>query len=224
MKNDYSEDALVEQPAIALFVELGWETANCWDEKFGEDGTLGRETPAEVVLRPRLRAALSRLNPGLPPVALDLAVEELAKDRGAMSIANANRQVYGLLKDGVRVMVPSEDEGDTVEVVRVIDWNDPQNNDFFLASQFKVSGEMHRRRADLVGFVNGLPLVFVELKAYHRRLENAYQNNLRDYRASSAALSPQRLHHPLQRHGEQHRERHGLLGALRGVEEDRLRG
>jgi type I restriction enzyme R subunit len=58
-----------------------------------------------------------------------------------------------------------------VETVRVIDWNNPENNDFFLASQFWVSGEMHKRRADLVGVVNGLPLVFVEFKAYHRRLE-----------------------------------------------------
>ena len=100
--------------------------ANCWDERFGADGMLGRDTPAEVVLQPRLRAALERLNPDLTPDTLDLAGEELAKDRGAMSIANANREVYGLLKDGVRVTVPSEDEGDTVEVVRVIDWNDPK--------------------------------------------------------------------------------------------------
>ncbi len=68
--NDYSEDTLVEQPTIALFAELGWETANCWSEKFGADGTLGRETTAEVVLRPQLRAALSRLNLSLPPEAL----------------------------------------------------------------------------------------------------------------------------------------------------------
>jgi type I restriction enzyme R subunit len=198
MRGEYSEDTLVEQPAIALFAELGWETANCWGERFGDGRDvpverlyLGRETPAEVVLRPRLREALSRLNPDMPPVAMDLAVEELAKDRGAMSLAAANREVYGLLKEGVRVTVPSEDEGDAVETVRVIDWNNPENNDFFLASQFWVSGEMHKRRADLVGFLNGLPLVFVEFKAYHRRLENAYQNNLRDYKS----VIPQLFHH-----------------------------
>jgi hypothetical protein len=66
--------------------------------------------------------------------------------------------------------------------VRVIDWNEPSNNDFFLASQFWVSCEMYKRRADLVGFVNGLPLIFIELKASHKRMEHAYRDNLRDYK------------------------------------------
>ncbi len=177
----YSEIDLVEQPAIDLFSELGWETANCWGEKFGENSTLGRETPTEVVLVSRLRPALEDLNPNLPEEAVALAIEELVKDRSLMSPAQANREVYRHLKDGVRVFVPSE-EGDTVEVVRVIDWTNPENNDFFLASQFWVMGEMYKRRADLVGFVNGLPLVFVELKASHKRVENAYRDNLRDYK------------------------------------------
>jgi type I restriction enzyme, R subunit len=181
--NDYSEDTLVEQPAIALFAELGYETANCWSETFGEDGTLGRETTAEVVLISKLRPALERLNPDLPTEALEQAIEELIRDRGAMSLANANREVYELLKNGVRVTVSSEDEGDTVETVRVIDWNHPENNDFFLASQFWVTGEIYKRRADLVGFVNGLPLIFIELKAIYRRLEDAYRNNLKDYKS-----------------------------------------
>ncbi len=179
--SSYSEDALVEQPAIALFAKLGYETANCWGEKFGENSTLGRETPTEVVLVSRLRPALKRLNPGLPREAIDLAIEELVKDCSLMAPARANQEVYRLLKNGVRVIVPS-DEGDTVEVVRVIDWNVPENNDFFLASQFWVMGEMYKRRTDLVGFVNGLPLVFIELKTSHKRIENAYRDNLRDYK------------------------------------------
>src|SRR5215213_4227213 len=124
--SSYSEDALVEQPAIALFSDLGWERANCWGEKFGDNGTLGRETPTEVVLVSRLRPALIKLNPDLPKVAIDLAIEELVKDRSLMAPAEANREVYKQIKDGVRVTVPFEDEGDTVEVVRVIDWNDPE--------------------------------------------------------------------------------------------------
>ena len=164
----YTEDALVEQPAIALYSELGWETANCWGERFGEGGTLGRETPTEVVLVSRLRPALEKLNPDLPMVAIDLAIEALVKDRSLVAPAQANWEVYRLLKDGVRVAVPS-DEGDTVEVVRVVDWNDPENNDFFLASQFWITGDTYKRRADLVGFVNGLPLVFIELKTSHER-------------------------------------------------------
>ena len=179
-----SEDALVERPAIQLFGELGWETANCFHETFGSDGFLGRDNRGQVVLERRLRDALQRLNPDLPGQALDLAVEELTRDRSAMSLVQANREVYGLLKDGVRVSVRSEDggSGEKPVLVRVVDWQYPASNDFFLASQFWVVGDLYTRRADLVGFVNGLPLVFVELKASHRRLEDAYNDNLRDYK------------------------------------------
>jgi type I restriction enzyme R subunit len=106
-----------------------------------------------------------------------------------MSAARANQAVYKLLKDGVPVRYRrsvddsgDEDAEETVENVRVVDWNDPSQNDFLLASQFWVSGDYGRKRADLVGFVNGVPLVFVELKASHKKLELAYQKNLSDYK------------------------------------------
>jgi len=184
MLNDYSEDNLVEQPAIALFAGLGWETENCFYEKFGENSTFGRETSSEVVLLPRLRSALERLNPALPKEAIELAIEELVRDRSIMSPANANREIYQLFKNGVKVSFQDSENEEIVETVQVIDWNEPLNNNFFLASQFWVSGDMYKRRADLVGFVNGLPLVFIELKASHRRLEHAYQDNLRDYKST----------------------------------------
>ena len=101
--NDYSEDSLVEQPAIDLFRERGWEIANCFYEKVGSNGTLGRDTTSEVVLVPRLRSALVHLNPDLPSEAIELAIEELKRDRSVMSPANANREVYHLLKNGVKV-------------------------------------------------------------------------------------------------------------------------
>ena len=180
--NDYSEDSLVEQPAIELFSELGWQTANCFYEKFGENGTLGRDTTSDVVLVPRLCAALMRLNPDLPSEAIELAIEELTRDRSVMSPANANREVYKMLKNGVKVSFRGKENEEIVRNVQVIDWNDSSNNDFFLASQFWVTGEMYKRRADLVGFVNGLPLIFIELKASHKRMEHAYRDNLRDYK------------------------------------------
>jgi type I restriction enzyme R subunit len=74
------------------------------------------------------------------------------------------------------------------KTVRIIDWNHPENNEYFLAQQLWISGEIYNRRADLVGFVNGLPLVFVELKASHKRLENAFNNNPRDYKNSIPQL------------------------------------
>ena len=186
---DCSEDALVEQPAIALFGKLGYSTANCFNEQVGTtNSTLGRETTADVVLVPKLRAALQKLNPDIANDAIQLAIEELTKDRSAMSLAQANREIYKLLKDGVRVSFQDEDGSEAHETVTVIDWNEPTNNDFFLASQFWVTGSIYKRRADLVGFVNGLPLVFIELKKSHGRLEHAFKNNLRDYKSTIPQL------------------------------------
>ncbi len=184
----YSEDTLVEQPAIELFAELGYETANCFHETFGPGGTLGRDTKHEVLLVPRLRAALRRLNPDVPGEALDLAIEELARDRSILSPAHANQEVYKLLKQGVPVAVRGDRGEETIETVRVIDWTAPENNDFFLASQFWITGEIYPRRADLVGFVNGLPLLLLELKASHKRLEHAHTRNLKDYKATIPQL------------------------------------
>ena len=179
----YTEDALVEQPAIALLHHLGWEIHHAYTEFDRGASPLGRETRAEVVLTARLRPALRKLNPDAPEAALEIAIEELTRDRSRMSLAAANRDIYGLLKNGVRAGVPDPDGGgEAVELVRVVDWEEPASNDFLLCSQLWITGEMHTRRADLVGFVNGLPLVFIELKAIHRRLETAYTNNLSDYK------------------------------------------
>ncbi|GAA5110719.1 type I restriction endonuclease subunit R [Alloalcanivorax gelatiniphagus] len=179
----YSEDALVEQPAIKLFAELGWETANLHGEWSGTVSSEGRQTQHEVVLVPRLRAALEKLNPGLPGEAMEKAIEALTRDRATLLAVNANLEVYRLLKDGVKVEMADDNDGTSIETVRAIDWNQPEQNDFLLASQFWVRGELHTRRTDLVGFVNGLPLLFVELKASHKTLKAAYDNNLTDYRS-----------------------------------------
>ena len=186
---DYSEDTLVEQPAIALFEELGYASANCFQEKFGgATSTFGRETSNDVILSHKLKAALEKLNPGIANDAIQLAMDELAKDRSAMSMVHANREVYKLLKDGVKVSFQNDEGEEADETIRVIDWNDPNNNDFFLASQFWVSGSIYKRRADLVGFVNGLPLLFIELKKSHGKLEHAYKHNLKDYKATIPQL------------------------------------
>lgn len=180
--HDYSEDTLVEQPAIALFESLGWETGNLYAEWTGSSSSEGRQTQQDVVLEGRLRAALRKLNPDLPDEAINLVVEELARDRSKLLPVNANQEVYRLLKDGVPVSVTDEHGHNTLKVARVIDWGNVEENDFFLASQFWVKGDYHTRRTDLLGFVNGIPLLFVELKATHKTLKAAYDDNLTDYR------------------------------------------
>ncbi len=178
----YTEDALVEQPAIQLFSELGWETGNLYQEWASGSSTEGRETDHEVVLVRRLRVSLSKLNPTLPENAYDQAVEELTRDRSKMIPVNANQEVYKSLKDGVKVEVQDEHGVNTTETVRLVDWQQPENNDFFLTSQLWVRGDVYNRRCDLIGFVNGIPLLLMELKASHKTLKAAYDDNLTDYR------------------------------------------
>lgn len=182
-----SEQAL-ENAAIALFGSLGWETMNCYQEICGTNSTLGREIRSEVVLVFRLRSALKKLNPRLPQVAIELTIDELTRDRSTLSLANANREIYQLLKSGVKVSFKTDDDEEIDATVKVIDWNTPNNNDFLLVSQFSITGEIYTRRADLLGFVNGLPLVFIELKAHPQRLELAYKKNLTDYKSSIPQL------------------------------------
>ena len=182
MLDSYSENSLIEQPSIELLARLGWKTYDAFGEFEGGASPLGRETRGEVMLAARLREALAKLNPGAPAEALDQAIAELTRDRSRMSLVAANREIYGLIKNGVRVRIMDPGEGERVELLRVIDWDNPSNNDFLLCSQFWITGEMHTRRADLVGFVNGLPLLLIELKAIHRRLETAFTGNLSDYK------------------------------------------
>lgn len=179
----YTEDQLVEQPAIGLFAELGWTTVSAMEEVFGTNGSLGRETKGEVVLVPRLRVALEKLNPTLPAEAITAAVDELIRDRSAMSLEAANREVYGLLKEGIKVSVPDRERGgQKTERLRVLDWEQPANNDFLLVSQFSVTGALYTCRPDLVGFVNGLPLVVLELKKPGVPARAAFDENLTSYK------------------------------------------
>ena len=184
MPSPYSEDELIEQPAINLLAEMGWETLNCYSEFDQRDGSpLGRQTKSEVILIPRLQAALARLNPDATPEAIAKAIEELTRSRSLMSGVEANREIYVLLKDDVKVTTSNPNgEDENTEVLWVIDWKNPENNDFFAATQFWVTGEMYTKHPDLICFVNGIPLVLMEFKRIDVNLYAAYNDNLRDYK------------------------------------------
>ena len=183
MQNRYSEDQLIEKKAIDLLESLGWEHRNCYNE-FDQGGSLlGREHRDEVVLTTRLRAALKRLNPDASNPAVEAAIEELTESRAVMNRVEANWEIYRLLKDGVKVTITDrDDEGETDEPLKVIDWENPENNDFFLASQFRITCDGYDKRPDAIGFINGLPLVLMEFKRIDKNLYTAYHNNLRDYK------------------------------------------
>ncbi len=180
--NQFSEDNLIEKTAIKIFGEL-WGAENFVNAYSEEgDGELGRENQGQVVLVKYLRPVLEKLNPDFSEDIIEQAIEILTKDRSALSLVNANHNIWQLLRDGVEVEFVNKDNETEIVRVKVIDFSDPENNHFLLVSQLWVTGDLYKRRPDLVGFVNGLPLLLVELKASHKNLRNAYQDNIRDYK------------------------------------------
>ena len=102
-----TEDELVEQPALRLLTQLGWEVASGFEEALGPAGTLGRDSQSEPVLGHRLWDSLRHLNPGLPEAALGEGAERLIEDRSAMDRVRANREVHALLREGRGSRLPA---------------------------------------------------------------------------------------------------------------------
>ena len=181
-----SEDRLVQQTfADHLRDSLGWESVYAWNEEtFGPAGTLGRTSEHDVVLVRDLRAALASLNPDLSESAREQAIEKLMRVDFARSLVQHNREFSGFIRGGVPVDW-RDVKGETRHALaRVIDFRVPDNNRFLAVRELKVQGVRvphYNRRADLVCFVNGLPLVFIELKAVYRNIRAGFDENLTDY-------------------------------------------
>lgn len=185
----FTEDQLVERPALEVLDALGWTLVFAAEEKFGESGTLGRETPGEAILLPRLKKALHALNPDLPTEAIAGAVDTLVRNRSAMSLVAANRELWQHLRDGVAVIVhDAAHGGQQTERVRVVDWENPAANDFLAVSQMTVTGPLYTRRPDVVCFVNGLPLVVLEFKKLGQPARQAFDGNLTSYKTDIPQL------------------------------------
>jgi type I restriction enzyme, R subunit len=185
----YSEKALVEESTLEILVGLGWARANAQYETFVANGanpsasTFGRASNRDVTLPLRLRAALERLNPDAPPAAIDVAIDELTRDRTAMGIAAANREVHALLTEGVKVTMKDAASGlDEPRTLRVIDWDTSRNNDFIAVQQLVVQGPLYKCIPDVVLFVNGLPLVIIELKKPSVPDKEGFVENLTSYK------------------------------------------
>lgn len=191
-----SEDRLVQATfAEYLETQLGWENIYAWNqETFGSDGTLGRADTKDVVLKRDLRAALVRLNPQLPPAAIDDALGKLSQNDLSRSLLQHNQEFYQFIRDGVLVSYRDAQGQPRDARARVIDFRNGSlrdssgsirpNNRFLAVRELKITGLRtpgYNRRADLVCFVNGLPLVFIELKAVYRNIRAGFDGNLRDY-------------------------------------------
>ena len=183
MAKDYSEDQLIQRSAAEfLEKELGWTSIYAYDnEVLGANGTLGRGGYHEVLLTGRFRKALKTLNPWLKDKQLAEAVERMTEHMSSQTLMQINEQKYQYIKDGVPV-TRVKSNGETEEVrAKVIDFSSPQKNDFLCVREMWVYGALYHRRADIIGFVNGIPLLFMELKNHDVEVVDAFNQNYRDY-------------------------------------------
>lgn len=186
MSHEYSEDHLIEKTAIDLFFnQLNWDTVLAYNkESFGEGSTLGRTSKKEVVLKRIFLEKIKEFNPGLPPKAYQDAYEKLTEESITKYLAEINFEKYLLLRNGISVDFINEN-GEHIKnkTLKVFDFENVEENNFLAVQQLWIEGKSKRqRRPDIIGFVNGVPLLFMELKAAHRKLENAYNDNFTDYK------------------------------------------
>lgn len=189
MSYEYSEDGLVEAATQEVLEALGWKVVTAWKkESFGDDGLLGRTNKSEVILKRHLRAALEKLNPGLPTTAYTHAIDQITEKAADKTLGQINKEKHALFTKGVQVSFRNNKGEMEAKRLRVFDFEKPLENEFLAVRQLEVVGELYNRRPDVVGFVNGIPLVFFELKAHHTDLANAFHDNLSDYKDTIPAI------------------------------------
>ena len=183
MSYDYSENILVQESAgNLLHDELGWEVALAYNEEtLGENGTFGRSSYKEILLRPYFRSALRRLNPWITEAQMMEAEQKMEEHLSTASLLAINEGKYYLIRDGIPVTISHPKGQRELRTAILIDFTNPENNDFLALKEMKIHGDLYRRRTDIVGFVNGIPLLFVELKRADVDVQNAYTDNYTDY-------------------------------------------
>jgi len=167
----------IEKAIISVFVNnLGYRHLNCFDAD-----TTERESETDVVIKPLLKRKLKELNPHLSDEVLEEAFKDLCNTHFDKSDIHANREIYALLKDGVDVNITTATGRTEPERVKVINFKDERKNDYLVTSQLWIKGDL-RLRPDLIVFINGLPLLFIELKNSNVPVRNAYDDNLTRYK------------------------------------------
>lgn len=182
MKAFISEDD-IEQSLLKRLVALGWDRIECDPavEKQDEVIKTGRSNSAECILPEVLRSNLRRLNPNIFPEIIDMVVDDFRKDYSGTDIVDTNYKFYNQIRNGINIKT-RVDGKDDFEILKLIDFENPQNNTFTAVNQMWIKGHFRYRRPDVLLFVNGLPLVFIELKNSTVKVEEAYNKNLLSYR------------------------------------------
>ena len=192
MPNFISEDTIEKEIVKKLVSQYGYQSLNCLTQNADDlnDGS-GRADKREVLLPARLKAAALRLNPGIPEKTIEQALSTLTAQRSALTAIAANREIDSLIRDGIPVEYQNAAGRTEHGRVRVIDF-DPhtaaKNNEYLAVTQLWIRGLTRYRRPDVLLYVNGLPLVFIELKNSNVTLKNAYEDNLANYQADIPQL------------------------------------
>lgn len=183
MSYDYSENILVQESAGNLLRdELGWDVQFAYNtEVLGKNGTFGRESYKDILLYRYFKEALKKYNPWINENQIIEAKEILEKRLSTASLLQVNEEKYFLIRDGIPVTVKKPNGQSETKRAAVIDFQNPNNNYFLAIKELKIHGDLYRRRTDIVGFVNGIPLLFVELKKNTVDVQNAYDDNYTDY-------------------------------------------
>lgn len=183
MSYDYSENILVQESAgNLLHNELGWDVQFAYNtETLGKDGTFGRTSYNEILLFRYFKKALKKFNPWINDSQISEAQKILEQRLSTASLLQINEEKYFLIRDGIPVTVKKPNGQTETKKATVIDFQNPEKNYFLAIKELKIHGDLYRRRTDIVGFVNGIPLLFVELKKNTVDVQNAYDDNYTDY-------------------------------------------
>lgn len=183
MSYDYSENILVQESAGHLLKqELGWQVEFAYNQEvLGESGTFGRKSYKDILLLRYFQQALKTLNPWINDAQIDEAKKKLEHHISTASLMQINEEKYDYIRDGIPVTVKKPNGQTEVKKAAVIDFQNANNNHFLAIKELKIHGDLYRRRTDIVGFVNGIPLLFVELKKNSVDVQNAYTDNYTDY-------------------------------------------
>ncbi|WP_033960406.1 type I restriction endonuclease subunit R [Psychroserpens jangbogonensis] len=177
----FLNESHIEEADIQFFeLILGYNHKDAWEKKL-----IGRDSLKDVVLKDDLREALIRLNNDLPKHCIEFAIDELSKSRASLTPVIANKEVYELIKNGVPITYENQEGREENGYVKVLDFDDEENNDFLVVSQLSIEYlqiENITRRPDLMLYVNGLPLVMIELKNATEKVKGGYDTNLRRYK------------------------------------------
>ncbi|MCP1101017.1 type I restriction endonuclease subunit R [Lachnospiraceae bacterium PAL113] len=171
-----------ESAGNLLHDELGWEVEFAYNtEVLGANGSFGRTSYHEILLVRYFQAALKKLNPWINDTQILEAQKVLENRLSTSSLLQVNEEKYFLIRDGIPVTVKKPNGQNETKKATVIDFHNPDYNHFLAIKELKIHGDLYRRRTDIVGFVNGIPLLFVELKKNTVDVQNAYDDNYTDY-------------------------------------------